>query len=169
MRGFVFLTVITLLCSVSAVGEIYKWTDANGVVHFQDKPPENIAPATKLERMADTVYGNGAGSGAETEGRNPASTGNGPPALAPAKAVANRTAKVEVYLTSWCPWCKKTVEFFQSRGIKVQSYDIEKDSSAARRKDRLDPRKGVPTTVVNGQVIHGYAPGVFEKALKNPR
>lgn len=166
MRVFLFLIAITLFCSVPAMAEIYKWTDGNGVVHFQDKPPENIAPETQLETMADTAYGNGTGSGVETEGRTRASTASGISTPAPAKAVSTRAAKVEVYLASWCPWCKKTVEYFLSRGIKVRSYDIEKDAAAARRKDRLDPRKGVPTTVVNGRVIHGYAPGAFENALR---
>lgn len=88
---------------------------------------------------------------------------------APTNAVTSRNAKVEVYLASWCPWCKKTIEFFRSRGISVRTYDIEKDDSAARRKDKLDPRRGVPTTVINGRVIHGYSPGAFEDALKKTR
>lgn len=162
-RVLLILIAIPLFWSASAVAEIYKWRDANGAVHFSDKPPLNMSPATRLETRTDAVYENGTGSGGEMEGRGQA------PVSAPAKAVTSRNAKVEVYLTSWCPWCKKTIEFFQSRGINVRSYDIEKDAAAARRKDRLDPRKGVPTTVVNGQVIHGYAPGTFENALKSPR
>lgn len=74
--------------------------------------------------------------------------------------------QVEVYMTSWCPWCKKTLTFFRSRGIAVQVYDIERDSAAARRKKRIDSSRGVPTTVIDGRVIHGYAPKAFERALK---
>lgn len=43
-KPFLILTVIILFFSASAMAEIYKWTDANGVVHFEDKPPQNIAP-----------------------------------------------------------------------------------------------------------------------------
>ena len=54
------------------------------------------------------------------------------------------TPKVELYITSWCPYSKKAVNFFQSRGIPFVSYDIEKDESAAQRKNRLDSKSGVP-------------------------
>ena len=49
----------------------------------------------------------------------------------------------------------------------MKSYDIEADPAAASRKQRLDASQGIPTTVINGQVIHGYAPGAFENALDN--
>ncbi len=71
-------------------------------------------------------------------------------------------------MTSWCPWCKKTLAFFRSRGIAVRAYDIERDSAAARRKKQIDSSRGVPTTVIDGRVINGYAPQAFERALKYP-
>lgn len=75
-------------------------------------------------------------------------------------------SKVDLYVTSWCPYCHKAKAFFQSRGIKVRVYDIEKDRRAAARKKKLDPQQGVPFAVVNGKGIHGYAPGQYLKALK---
>ena len=79
---------------------------------------------------------------------------------------SHREPQVEVYMTSWCPWCKKTLIFFRSRGIAVHAYDIERDSAAARRKKQIDSSRGVPTTVIDGRVINGYAPQAFERALK---
>ncbi len=43
------------------------------------------------------------------------------------------TAKVELYVTDWCPYCRRAIHFFQTRGIPVIVYDIEKDRDAARR------------------------------------
>lgn len=75
-------------------------------------------------------------------------------------------AKVDLYVTSWCPYCHKAKEFFQARNIAVNVYDIEKDKKAAARKRKLDPRKGVPFAVVNGRAIHGFAPEQYLRALK---
>ena len=78
----------------------------------------------------------------------------------------NRTGpKVELYTTSWCPYCQKARDFFRSRGIPFTEYDIEKDKSAAARKNRLDKKKGVPFVVINGRGIHGWSAAAYEKAL----
>jgi glutaredoxin len=102
----------------------------------------------------------------------PAATGT-PVRLAanepPAGSYVLRTTapKVELYITSWCPWCKKAVEFFRARGIPFTEYDIEKDQAAARRHRELaGGRSGVPFAVINGQRIHGYSPEEYEMALQ---
>ena len=74
--------------------------------------------------------------------------------------------KVELYITSWCPYCQMAREFFRSRGIPFTEYDIEKDKAAAVRKKRLDKRNGVPFAMINGQGIHGYSPAAYEQALQ---
>lgn len=74
--------------------------------------------------------------------------------------------KVELYVTSWCPYCHKAAEYFRARRIPVRIYDIEKDTQAAARKKRLDNgQSGVPFAVVNGVALHGYDPGGYERAL----
>jgi glutaredoxin len=74
--------------------------------------------------------------------------------------------KVELYVTSWCPYCIKARQFFKSRGIKYRAYDIEKDAKAAARQRKLDSKKGVPFAVINGTKIHGYSPERYASALK---
>jgi glutaredoxin len=74
---------------------------------------------------------------------------------------------VELYVTSWCPYCRQAIDFFRSRGINYVVYDIEQDDNAARRKKELDPRKGVPFAVINGVKIHGFSEEAYLKAL-NP-
>lgn len=79
----------------------------------------------------------------------------------------NRTRpKVELYTTSWCPYCQKARDFFRSRGIPFTEYDIEKDKAAAARKNRLDKKRGVPFVVINGRGIHGWSAAAYEQALK---
>ena len=76
------------------------------------------------------------------------------------------TQKVELYVTSWCPYCHKAADYFRERNIPVKLYDIEKDKSAAARKNQLSGGKGgVPFAVVNGVAIYGYAPDRYGQAL----
>lgn len=77
--------------------------------------------------------------------------------------------QVELYVTSWCPYCKQATQFFRSRGIPFTAYDIEKDKGAAQRKNQLDSRNGVPFALINGQAIHGFSAEAYERALKRRR
>lgn len=73
--------------------------------------------------------------------------------------------QVELYVVSWCPYCKQAVNFFQSRGIPFTAYDIEKDQDAAGRKNQLDSGRGVPFAVIHGQKLHGYSEESYRRAL----
>ena len=78
----------------------------------------------------------------------------------------NSKQSVELYVTSWCSYCKKAKAFFKSKNIAVQVYDIEKDTNAAARKKKLDNgRGGVPFAVINGMKISGFSPKGYEAAL----
>ncbi len=74
--------------------------------------------------------------------------------------------KVELFITNWCPYCKKAEKFFQSRGISYVAYDIEKDKSAAQRKSHLDAQSGIPFAIINGQPVHGFSEQAYLRALK---
>jgi glutaredoxin len=76
-------------------------------------------------------------------------------------------SKVELYTTSWCPWCKKARDFFVSRGIDFDDYDVEKDPEAAKRKSELDKGgRGVPFALIDGKGVHGYSEKAYDEALK---
>ena len=67
------------------------------------------------------------------------------------------SANVEVFITSWCGYCKKMVRFLNEKGIPYTAYDIEKDSAAARTYRELGGN-GVPVVRVGSHVVHGYSP-----------
>lgn len=83
----------------------------------------------------------------------------------PAVRRVQASNQVELYVTSWCPYCKQAIDFFKSKGVKIKIYDIEKDQNAAKRKKKMDNGGGVPFAVVNGQYISGYAPSQYSSAL----
>lgn len=73
---------------------------------------------------------------------------------------------VELYVTSWCPYCKKAITYFKERGISITVYDIEKDPDAAARKKEMDTSGGgVPFAVINGYYVSGYSPSYYERVL----
>ncbi len=45
--ALVMLLLSGLMTNVAIAGPLYKWTDANGVVHFSDRPPPTAAPVKK--------------------------------------------------------------------------------------------------------------------------
>lgn len=73
---------------------------------------------------------------------------------------------VDIYITSWCPYCKKAMAYMEKNNIAFNAYDIEQDDSARAKKYKLDPSySGVPLTVINGKILKGFSPRRFEKAL----
>ncbi len=138
-RSLLILLVIFLFSLAMvpfASGEMYTWEDRNGKIRRTYYPP----PADQVKQK-------------NSQARS---------------SVGERVVKsqrVELYVTSWCPYCKNAEEFFRSRGIATTIYDIEKDAKAASRKRKLDNREGVPFAVVNGWKIHGYSPEQYTDAL----
>lgn len=163
----IILSIVVHIGGV-AYGEIYKWVDKNGVAHFGDVPPQDAGTTSKIESM-------------------PAAPRQDPaPEVTPAEEVKPRTMKrpakqvpsqeesspmvtdthVEMFMTSWCGYCKKAREFFEARGVPIIEYDIETDAAAAQRKQEIYPSPGVPLVVINGKPIQGFAPQAYEQALQ---
>ena len=71
---------------------------------------------------------------------------------------------VELFVTSWCPYCAKAKDYFKAKGIAFTVHDIEKDQAAARRFQQYG-KQGVPLVLINGTVIAGYSIAEYEKAL----
>ena len=149
-----------------SIAEMYKWVDENGVAHFSDTPPGDAANNPDLETLPtyttpeNNEYPQNNGSKYNEDNRS-----NLTHTVQKSTWVKHPT--VELYTTSWCPWCKKAKDFFRSRGIAFVAYDIEKDKAAARRKAQIDPRQGVPFAVINGKGIHGYLEKAYLNALKH--
>ena len=141
--------------------EIYKWVDENGAIHFQESPPQNIEHPVTIKRLPTYQDNN-----REYEDRASKQPSGNTSANNPTNEKETYgEADVELYVTSWCPYCKKASEFFRSRGIPFTEYDIEKDKNAARRKKRLTKENGVPFAIINGQKIQGFKRAAYERAL----
>lgn len=88
-------------------------------------------------------------------------------ALSGAKPVnGERVRDVELYTTSWCPWCKKAKEYLTARGIAFVEHDVEREPGAAKARAQAAPGKGVPVLVVDGEAVVGYSEAAFDKLLR---
>jgi len=94
-----------------------------------------------------------------------ASTGQGKASprivLADASAAKNVNARscptVEIFVTSWCGYCKMMEQALDKKGIAYKTYDVEKDDRAAKIYRDLHGR-GVPLVRVGSKVVYGYDP-----------
>jgi len=103
------VVALTLLPAASKA-EIYKWTDTDGIVHFQDFPPSGQETTDALQVL---------------ESREAPPPGEEVPELTveesfplpePEPAEDEKEAlpppKVDLYTTSWCPQCEKARRYF---------------------------------------------------------
>ncbi|MFJ4141350.1 glutaredoxin family protein [Pseudomonas sp. NPDC089734] len=74
-------------------------------------------------------------------------------------------AKVVMYATEWCGYCKQTRRFLDSKGIAFTEYDIEKSAEGRKAYEALGGR-GIPLLDVNGTLIRGFSPDEILAALK---
>ena len=62
---------------------------------------------------------------------------------------------VEMYLTQWCPYCRRARALLQSKGVAVDEIDIE--AAPGRRAEMItrSGRRTVPQIFINGQHVGG--------------
>lgn len=146
MRNWLLVLLLFAVTPLAA-GELYKWIDEDGTVHFSDRKPAEDAERVDLEplNVAD-----------------PVNTDTAADAAAPGAGDADTGAMVTMYSTSWCGYCKKARRYFDAEGIPFREHDIEKSRAARRAYDRLGGG-GVPLIKVGDRTMNGFSVGGFER------
>lgn len=137
------LFVLLPLFANPATAEIYRWTDANGRVHFANQKPIET-PDAQVEAF---------------HGGSRASFVDGGP-----KAATPGGAKIRMFTTQWCPVCKKAKAYLKKRATPFEELDVEASPSAKAEYERLGG-KGVPVILVGEQRLDGFDAGRMEHAL----
>jgi glutaredoxin 3 len=66
-------------------------------------------------------------------------------------------AKVEVYTTTFCPFCVRAKSLLKQKGVAFEEIDVGADSELrAAMIERAGGRRTVPEIFINGQIIGGY-------------
>ena len=65
-------------------------------------------------------------------------------------------AKVEVYSTSYCPYCMRAKALLASKGVEFEEIDVTDDPELRAQMVKLaGGRRTVPEIFINGEIIGG--------------
>lgn len=130
------LRIVLFACCLAlpAHAGVYKWTDAQGRIHYSDAPP----PAAKTTQIKLQTY-------------------TGP---AQVSRTATADSGVTIYTTEWCGVCKRAKVYFQQNGVPYREWDVEKTEYGAIKFQQLGGG-GVPIITVGSQKMKGFEPTAF--------
>lgn len=66
-------------------------------------------------------------------------------------------AKVEIYTTDYCPYCKRAKALLEKKGVEFEEIDITHDEQTMRAKlaEMTGGRSSVPQIFINGKSVGG--------------
>ncbi len=151
-----------------AYAGFYHYTDSNGAVHCVDDisnvPEQYRSQLKNAESLSDVSV-----VGIPGPSRDEALSAKTPRAVdQPAKKTVQYSGTADVFVTSWCGYCKKLEQFLDANGIRYAALDIEKDSNAQKQYKELGGH-GVPLTRIGSSVVSGYNPDAILKAIERDR
>ena len=69
---------------------------------------------------------------------------------------ALRRVSVTMYTTQWCPRCDEARDWMRQNNIAYVERDVEASQADERAMRALNPRGGVPTIDIDGQIVVGF-------------
>lgn len=123
-------------------GKVYKWTDADGRVHFSDQPVD----VPNVEEVKIRSFSGAADVALEGDDFG--------------------TREVKILTTTWCGVCKKAKAYLAGKGIYFSEYDVETSDIGRQEYKRLGG-KGVPIILVGKQRMNGFSSSRLDEMLKN--
>ena len=150
------LSAMILLFAFTAHGQgVYKWTDAQGVVQYGDRPPAQ-AQAQQVEVAPASAHSDTAV--ASRSMNRPAS------AVVSALAATPLALDIVMYSRADCGFCTKARHYLASRGIGFVEKDIQRDAAAYAEWRRFGGTV-VPLFLINGDVSNGFSESSMAKRL----
>jgi glutaredoxin len=170
MKTYVAVSVIFLLMVLPACGDLYSWTDANGVKHFSNESPptrEGVERQSEIKHTADQY--NQWEEQRQTDQGKMIRRGRSDEKAVTDAASANERAtgkpgKVVMYATRRCKYCAKARDFFKEHAVSYTEYDITTDPQAHERFKKLNGH-GVPLIIIGNKRISGFNEGALKSLL----
>lgn len=63
---------------------------------------------------------------------------------------------IEIYTTTFCPYCRAAKRLLESRGLEYSEINIEKKGKSRAQLEELTGGRTVPQIVMDGESIGGY-------------
>ena len=82
----------------------------------------------------------------------------------------NSKPQVDIYITSWCPYCRELEKFLVENKVAFKKHDIEKNSNARREYAKLGGG-GIPVMTIMSpgddapKIIRGFDPEILDNTL----
>ncbi len=155
--SFTLIMMTSLLNTCSA--EVFKYTDQSGQTHYVDKLEK--VPVTYRDQAAKAIS-----LPPITKVKTlPLKYEERSEPYSPAARVKQPT--IEIFVTSWCGYCRKLEQYLESKKLKFSKYDIEHNSRGKSIYNELGGG-GVPITRINNRkIVHGFDQAELENALNN--
>lgn len=134
------LILLALFLAFPASAGVYKWTDAQGRIHYGDAPP--LAARTTQLRLQ---------------------TYTGPVQVSQA---IGADSGLTIYTTEWCGVCKRAKAFLKQNGVPYREWDVEKTDYGAIKFRQLGG-SGVPLITVGSEKMMGFDANRFMALWKN--
>lgn len=145
------IAFLTLAVAVTAEGQVYKWTDKDGKVHYGDRQPAD----SKTEQVKVQVQSFG----------GPAEVDYVSILRRPVRSDAKQTrSDVIIYSAAWCGPCKSAKAWMASQNIPFTDYDVETSEQGRKDFAALGGR-GVPMILVGEQRMTGFSAGGLKAML----
>jgi hypothetical protein len=142
---FILVLLCCTLAGLAQAGELFRWVDADGKVHYTDQPPP--ASAKKVEEKKLT------GSTIDTS------------QLPYATQQAVKKSPVTLYANDCGEPCTQARNHLTQRGIPFSSKNPQTSPTDAEALTKLVGAAYVPVLVVGNAVSKGYEKGAWDAAL----
>jgi len=73
--------------------------------------------------------------------------------------------KVIIYSTTTCPYCVYAKDYFKNKGVAFEDKNVSIDRAAGQEMIAKSGQMGVPVIDIDGKIIVGFQPNVFEELL----
>ncbi|MCB0319285.1 MAG: glutaredoxin family protein [Bdellovibrionales bacterium] len=144
------VSVLVLLVCLPAWSEVFRYVDGSGNEHY----------VTSLEQVPETYRS----QVAAPHVLPPINKFQSRSVTGDERSKAVKRHRVELFVTNWCPYCKKAEAFLRDNGISYVRRNIENDSNA-RQKHLALGGGGVPVLKVGTEVVRGFNDLQFRQVL----
>jgi glutaredoxin-like YruB-family protein len=79
--------------------------------------------------------------------------------------IMNTEQKVIVYSTPTCPYCVIVKQYLTKKGVAFKDVDVSRDHVAAQEMINKSGQMGVPVIDIDGKIVVGFQPDVFEQLI----
>lgn len=77
-----------------------------------------------------------------------------------------KNKKVIVYSTPTCPYCVMAKDFFKENNVSFEDVNVAADRARGQEMVNKSGQMGVPVIDIEGKIVVGFQPNVFEQLLQ---